>query len=136
MRLRATVLCLSVAAFSFCGGFWIGTDLGKEPSEVTLAAPQESDVPSVLTAASPAPTLPPETPLSTAPPVKKEEYLLTLSGESICIYALMEDGKTELVQKTEIDTGQLRQEDYESLCRGLTVEGLEKAKSLCEDFGG
>lgn len=134
MRMRTAILCFTVAAVAFGGGVWLGTDLGKEPAEVTLAAPEEENPPSVLTAASPAPTLPPRTPAPT-PAAEKEEYLLMLSGESICIYALIEDGKTELIQKTEVDTGQLRQEDYENLCRGLTVESLEKARSLCEDFG-
>jgi len=75
--------------------------------------------------------------LSPTPTIKneKKKYLLMLSGESICIYALLENGGTELLQKTEINTGQLRQEDYEKLCRGITVESLEQAKILCEDFG-
>ncbi len=130
MRFGTAVLCGAVIAASFGGGFLLGTDLGKEPETITMAAPETENI---LAESPPTPLAIPSTPAPTEAP--KEEYLLTLSGKSICIYALLADGKTELVQKTEVDTGQLRQEDYESLCRGLKVESLEKARALCEDFG-
>lgn len=72
-----------------------------------------------------------ETPV---PSKVKTKFLLTLSGSKVCMYELNPDGTTTLLQETEIDLSQLRREDYENLCRGYTVNSLEEAKLLCEDF--
>ncbi len=130
MHRKQIALCVLFTALGFGGGLAVGFLRTDQPQVVTMAAPGQGVAPGVSA------TQTPQTPQPTAVQKEEEEkYLLMLSGETICIYALLPDGKTELLQKTEVDTGQLRQEDYESLCRGMTIESLEKAKSLCEDFG-
>ncbi len=134
MRFRNSLLIISAVLVAFGGGMMIGTVIKREPDAVTMAAPdvqeeiivqKETVIPSATPYIAEVISVP-----------DKKEYLLMLSGESVCIYALREDGLTDLIQKTTVDTMQLRQEDYESLCKGITVDSLEEAKSLCEDFGG
>lgn len=124
---------------SFLGiGFTFGTVIGigvfnkpkalpKEPEKEVLAltVPTEAPMPLKVT---PVPTPTPEK-------EKTSEFLLMLSGTSICLYELVPDGTTVMLQETEIDLAQLRKEDYENLCSGITVSNLEEAKVLCEDFG-
>ncbi len=130
MHWKWTVVCFALCTAAFGGGLIIGNNENREPETVTMAAPGYIAATSTPHACSPTPV-----PLPSNTLKEETKYLLMLSGESICIYELLENGETELLQKTEINTGQLRQEDYEKLCRGITVESLEKAKILCEDFG-
>ena len=132
MRLKHFLVYTLVVVTGFASGFTIGLGLQKEPEAVTMSAPVSTKKPAVFDEQSKAPR-PAITPVPTP---QNEKYLLMLSGEAICTYALLEDGKTELVYKTEVDTAQLRQEDYASLCRGIQVTSLDEARSLCEDFGG
>ena len=99
-----------------------------------MAAPREAEPESILPSAAPLPTPSTPPPLPTSEE-KEVSYLLMLSGNHICIYELLEGGTTALVQKTEVNIEQLRQEDYANLCRGVTVNSLEAARTLCEDFG-
>jgi len=133
MRITPIILSGTVVLAAFGGGFFFGREITKEPEKVTMSMPEEN-IKTVLAAEPPKPT---PTYAEVFPTEKPEEkkYLLMLSGESICIYSLLQDGSTVLMQKKEMDTGQLRQEDYESLCRGITVDNLDEALSLCEDFG-
>ncbi len=132
MRLQRFLVYTLVVVGGFFGGFLIGLGLPKEPKVVTMSAPISTGKPDIFEE----PSAPPRPIATPAPTPQNEKYLLMLSGEAICTYALLEDGKTELVYKIEVDTAQLRQEDYSSLCRGIQVGSLEEARSLCEDFGG
>lgn len=119
-----------VLSFS-CGMFW-GNFLKKNQETVTIAAPEKIEKTNHIVS----PTFSPKPTEKVASVEEKEDYLLMLSGDSISIYALKKDGTTDLIEKKSIDPMQLRQEDYEKLCRGVTVNTLDDAKSLCEDFGG
>lgn len=118
-------------------GFLLGTLAGffvfYMPME-RVETPQENLAVVVAGTPQPSPTLPPlPTP---TPKEEKSRFLLTLSGEAVCIYELLPGGKTLLLQETGIKLDHLRQEDYENLCKGYTVQSLEEAKALCEDFEG
>ncbi len=134
MRWKQILLCSILTAAGFGGGMLFGMEMGREPETVTMAAPGEAEPKTILPRAVPtaSPSAPPPLP---TPKVAEKQYLLMLSGSHICIYELLEDGTTAMLQKTEVNIEQLRQEDYENLCRGVTVDSLEEARTLCEDFG-
>ncbi len=120
-----------------CVGFLLGTAAGFFAfyiPEKRVEMPKDNLA--VVAAGTPQPT--PTLPISPLPTPKEEKsrFLLTLSGETICIYELLPGGKTVLLQEKGIQLDHLRQEDYETLCRGYTVQSLEEAKALCEDFAG
>lgn len=132
MHLKHFLVYTLVVVVGFASGFTIGLGIKKEPEAVTMSAP----VPAKKTDAPTKPSTVPRPVITPTPTPQNEKYLLMLSGEAICTYALLEDGKTELVYKMEVDTAQLRQEDYASLCKGIQVTSFDEARSLCEDFGG
>ena len=123
-------LLMCVVAFSagLVGGYYYMTK--EEPQ--TITAKEEKEV-SVLEAATQTPE-----PVSTeeVPVVSPSDngYLLTLDEGGIKVYRLLSDGRTEFLYKKEADINQLRQEDYTSLCKGITVKSESEARSLLEDF--
>ncbi len=130
MRGKKIWVWILFATLGFGGGFFWGSIQTKKNESITMAAPKEEvkQSASILTE-----TRPVLTPSPIVTPEKKE-FLLMLSGESIHLYELLENGGTTLLQETPVDTGQLRKEDYADLCRGIVLHNLEEAKTLCEDF--
>lgn len=125
------ILVLSCACFG--GGFIMGENLRDKPDAVA-----ENPIPETVNTVLAADSIEYKTKEPEIMPTEKpekSEYLLMLSGNSICIYSLLNDGTTKLVQSKEIDIEQLRTEDFQNLCRGVTVDSLDKAIALCEDYG-
>lgn len=129
MKWKNIIAWVSFMVIGFIGGTSAGLMIYNSPIETEYA---EKEVKAAA--------LPTETPYlydikETPVPIKeKAKFLLTLSGSKVCMYELIPDGTATLLQETEIDLSQLRREDYENLCRGYTVNSLEDAKLLCEDF--
>lgn len=133
MRFKNWIIIFAISGVCFSGGFIMGNYLGDKPATVA-EIPKPETVDTVLAADSfEYKTQEPET-MPTEKP-EKHEYLLMLSGDSICIYSLLNDGTTILMQSKEIDIEQLRAEDFQNLCRGVTVDSIDKAIALCEDYG-
>ncbi len=130
MHSKKIMVWILFATLGFGGGYLLGSMQTKEDKSITMAAPQEEIKQSTSILVDSRPVLTPS-PLVTP---EKKEYLLMLSGENIHLYELLDGGGTTLLQETPVDTGHLRKEDYENLCRGMVLHNLEEAKTLCEDF--
>ncbi len=132
MNWKKILAWASFMCIGFLGGIIIGLSIFKSAPSLSQETEKE-----VLAMAVPTPSPSPllTTPQPTDNTENQTQYLLTLSGSSVCLYELVPGGTTVLLQETGIDLAQLRKEDYENLCRGYTVDSLEEAKILCEDFG-
>ena len=76
-------------------------------------------------------------PIITPKPTEKPEssFFVCISDDEIHIYEMLSGGSMQLHSKSDVDIKQLRQDDYEKLCRGIVVRSLLEAKALAEDFG-
>ncbi len=133
MRLKPIVLCAVMAGTSFFGGTWIGKNAAKNPEAVPIAAEPKKTILSGEIVGVPAPT--PSIAPKPSPSARPSTYFLVLSDKEICVYELPPEGDAVFVYATGVEIDQLRQEDYENLCRGIKVATLEEAKTLTEDFG-
>lgn len=133
MRWKKFLAWSAFLGIGFVSGTTAGLFVFRRPHEAKAPA-REKMVAAAPALSSPTPITPVFSP-SPTPQKPAEKFLLTLSGDSICLYELKSDGSTVLLQQTGIDLQQLRKEDYENLCRGFAVDSLAEAKALCEDFG-
>ena len=130
MRLRDLIIGTLLCAICFSCGLVVGRVTKQVKEEITIAA-QSTSIDN-----TPKPIVPTPTPTPTITKKnEKEQFMLSLSDQSIHVYKLLPSGQAELIYKTSIEDGQLREEDYASLCRGIIVDSEEKARELAEDFG-
>lgn len=134
MRNKKVVFAGSLLLFCFV----IGTIMGIIYARKTFVAPEVTEIKeeeSVISNVSIIRSTP--VPLATPKPSEKPElsFFICLSDGEINIYEMMEDGSMHFLDKTDIQIEQLRQEDYEKLCKGIIVNSLAEAKALTEDFG-
>lgn len=133
MRGKNILLLTAILGTSFLGGTILGQNAAKKVE--TEYVTQETGEPvwkenksiSNESVESPLPTL-------TATP-KPVSYFLVLSDREICVYELPPSGNATFIYAQDVEVSQLRQEDYERLCRGIKVATSEEARTLTEDFG-
>lgn len=63
-----------------------------------------------------------------------EHYVLRDDAGKISIYKIIDNGKEELYEKTDISTDYLPEKDKNSIKQGLKVNGKEKLNELIESF--
>lgn len=63
-----------------------------------------------------------------------EHYILKDEDRKISIYKILENGKEEIYEKTDISIDYLPINDKESIQKGLEVNGREKLNQLIESF--
>lgn len=63
-----------------------------------------------------------------------EHYILKNENGKIIIYKILEDGREELYEKTEVSIDYLPQKDRESVKQGLKVNGRERLNEIIESF--
>ena len=63
-----------------------------------------------------------------------EHYILKDEDGKISIYKILENGKEEIYEKTDISIDYLPINDKESIQKGLEVNGREKLNELIESF--
>lgn len=120
----------------FC--FVFGTVMGSIYAKKTINSPEltkKNEDESVLSNVSMIQSTP--VPIITPKPSQKQDssFFLCVSDDEVHIYEMLSNGNMQLYCKTEVDIEQLRQDDYEKLCRGIVVHSLLEAKALAEDFG-
>lgn len=133
--MRNKKLFLFGSLFLFC--FIIGTVIGviytrkTAPMQKETINKEESILSNVsVIESSPIPIITPKPSAETV-----SSFFVCISGEEISIYEMLADGNMHFLDKTDIQIEQLRQEDYEKLCKGIIVNSLAEAKALAEDFG-
>ena len=133
MRLKTIAICSVIFGASFVGGTKIGQYTVEKlkppmPAEIAENEPEEANV-SVISQNN--------TPESSPPKIteEKKSYLMILSDNEIRVFEVDEGGVAKFVHASPVEAEELREADYERLCRGIKVESLEEAKALAEDFG-
>ncbi|MBQ7037436.1 MAG: hypothetical protein IJN74_08150 [Clostridia bacterium] len=133
MRWKRALVLLALIGIGFTGGTLIGQNAAKKVQESYSLEEQEEYVQgenvSVLSQNSVQDTPSPK------PTEKPSKYLLVLSDKEICVYELPPEGDAIFIYEAKVEIDQLRQEDYQRLCRGIKVGSLEEARALTEDFG-
>ena len=132
MRLRDIIIGTTLCLVAFGSGIVLGLYSAPQTEPIVMVA--EGSTEEAETTPSQAPSqasLPKEEPEKEA----LTQYLLTLSDDGIHVYEMLANGKTSFLYKTETDVAQLRQEDYQKLCRGIVVSSKEEVMALTEDFG-
>ncbi len=132
MRRKNVLLVAAILSTSFLGGMVFGQNAAKKVQTdyeaLNAEEPVWSEKKIVLTeSVEPSPTA--------TPMEKPSTYFLVLSDKEICVYELPPEGDAVFIYARDVEINQLRQEDYERLCRGIKVESLEEARALTEDFG-
>ncbi len=134
MRLKPILLCTLVACTSFFGGTWLGKNAANKPENVPILAEAQENKSILSDEKDIAPVSKQESP-SPVPTVRPSTFFLVLSDKEISVYEMLPEGDAVFLYATGVEIDQLRQEDYEKLCRGMKVATLEEARALTEDFG-
>lgn len=64
----------------------------------------------------------------------KEHFILKAEEDKIVVYKMLENGKLELYEKTEIGTEYLTETDLINMQDGLEIYGKEELNKILEDF--
>lgn len=133
MRGKNILILLTILGASFSGGAFLGQNAAKKAEAEYVMQKKEEPVWNEKKNTMPSyEVVPSETP---TPTPKPSTYLLVLSDKEICVYELPPSGDAKFLYAQATEIAQLRQEDYERLCRGIKVKNLEEARALLEDFG-